>query len=93
MIYEFIDKGIIDGTLHLIARTFYTIGGYLKRFEEVVVSGGVDWVKDRFLSMAKEFRYLQTGKVQEYALISVFIATALAVVILLISSGWLDYIF
>jgi NADH-quinone oxidoreductase subunit L len=93
VIYEFIDKGIIDGTLHLIARTFYTIGGYLKRFEEVVVSGGVDWVKDRFLSMAKEFRYLQTGKVQEYALISVFIATALAVVILLISSGWLDYIF
>ena len=93
VIYEFIDKGIIDGTLHLIARTVYAIGGYLKRFEEVVVSGGVDWVKDRFLSMAKEFRYLQTGKVQEYALISVFIATALAVVILLISSGWLDYIF
>ncbi len=91
--YEFIDKGIIDGTLHLVARTFYKIGGYLKRFEETVISGGVDWVKDQTLSLAKEFRFLQTGKVQEYALISVFIATALAVVILLINSGWLASIF
>lgn len=91
--YEFIDKGIIDGILHLVARTFYRIGGYLKRFEETVISGGVDWVKDQTLSLAKEFRFLQTGKVQEYALISVFIATALAVVILLINSGWLASIF
>jgi NADH-quinone oxidoreductase subunit L len=91
--YEIIDKGIIDGILHLIARAFYATGGYLKRFEERVVSGGVDWVKDQFLSVAREFRFLQTGKVQEYALISVFIATALAVVILLINSGWLASIF
>jgi len=91
--YEIVDKGIIDGTLHLIARTFFAIGGYLKRFEEVVISGGVDWVKDQTLSIAREFRYLQTGKVQEYALISVFIATALAIVILLINSGWLAGIF
>ena len=91
--YEIIDKGIIDGILHAIARAFYTVGGWLKRFEEVVISDGVDWVKDQFLSIAKEFRYLQTGKVQEYALISVFIATALALVILLINSGWLANIF
>ncbi len=91
--YEFIDKGIIDGTLHLIARSFYTAGAYLKRFEEVVISDGLDWVKDQFLAMAREFRFLQTGKVQEYALISVFIATALAIVILLINSGWLANIF
>jgi len=93
VVYEIVDKGIIDGILHLVARVFYTIGAYLKRFEEAVISGGVDWVKDRFLGFAREFRYLQTGKVQEYALISVFIATALAVVILLINSGWLGNIF
>ena len=91
--YELFDKKIIDGILHGIARAFYTIGAWLKRFEEVVISGGVDKIKDGFLSFAKEFRYLQTGKVQEYALISVFIATALAVVILLINSGWLASIF
>ncbi len=91
--YELLDKGLIDGILHGVARAFYTVGGWLKRFEEVVISGGVDKIKDGFLSFAKEFRYLQTGKVQEYALISVFIATALAVVILLINSGWLANIF
>ena len=91
--YEFIDKGIIDGTLHLVARTTYAVAAYFKRFEEVVISNGVDWIKDQFLSGAKEFRYLQTGKVQEYALISVFIATALTIVMLLINSGWLANIF
>ena len=91
--YELLDKGIIDGILHGIARAFYTVGGWLKRFEEVVISGGVDKVKDGFLAFAREFRYLQTGKVQEYALISVFLATALAIVILLINSGWFANIF
>ena len=91
--YEIIDKGIIDGILHAIARFVYWLGGIMKWFEETVISGGVDWVKDGFLSIAEEFRYLQTGKVQEYALISVFIAGALAIVILLINSGWLAQIF
>jgi len=87
------DRLRIDGILHGVARAFYTAGAYFKRFEEVVISGGVDRVKDGFLSFAREFRYLQTGKVQEYALVSVFIATALAVVVLLINSGWLANIF
>ena len=91
--YELIDKNIIDTILHGIARAFYRTGAAFKRFEEVVISGGIDKIKDGFLSFAKEFRYLQTGKVQEYALISVFIATALAVVILLINSGLLANIF
>jgi NADH-quinone oxidoreductase subunit L len=91
--YEFLDKGVIDGILHAIARAFYTVGAWFKRFEEVVISGGVDWIKDRFLGFAREFRYLQTGKVQEYALISVFIAGALAVVILLINNGFFERLF
>ena len=91
--YELIDRNIIDSILHGIARAFYRTGAGFKRFEEVVISGGVDKIKDGFLSFAKEFRYLQTGKVQEYALISVFIATALAVVVLLINSGLLANIF
>jgi len=91
--YELIDKNIIDSILHGVARAFYRTGAGFKRFEEVVISGGVDRIKDGFLSFAREFRFLQTGKVQEYALISVFIATALAVVILLINSGLFANIF
>ena len=62
--YEVIDKGIIDGILHFVARTVYNIGWAMRRFEEVVLSGGIDWIKDQFLSIAREFRYLQTGRVQ-----------------------------
>jgi NADH-quinone oxidoreductase subunit L len=91
--YELIDKNIIDSILHGIARAFYRTGAAFKRFEEVVISSGVDRIKDGFLSFAREFRYLQTGKVQEYALISVFIATALAVILLLVNSGLIPSIF
>jgi NADH-quinone oxidoreductase subunit L len=84
VVYEVMDRGIIDGTLHLVARTVYNIGYYARRFEEVVISGGVDWVKDQFLAMAREFRQLQTGKIQEYALVSILIASALAFVIIFI---------
>jgi NADH-quinone oxidoreductase subunit L len=91
--YEVLDKGIIDTILHFVANTIYSIGFAMRRFEEVVISGGVDWIKDQFLSMAREFRYLQTGKIQEYALISVLIAAALAAVVLLINNGWFANIF
>ena len=92
-VYEWIDRGIIDGTLHLIGRAFYRVGYYLKRFEEVVISGGVDWLKDQVLIAAQEFRAIQTGRIQEYVLVSVLIGWALAVVVLLINSGFLDGIF
>lgn len=88
--YELLDKGLIDGLLHLIARAFFTLGHYMKRAEELVFGTGVDWVKDQFLEMTKEFRQLQTGKIQEYATISTLIAGALAFVLLGLLYGWFD---
>ncbi|MFQ5399352.1 MAG: NADH-quinone oxidoreductase subunit L [Anaerolineae bacterium] len=93
VVYEVVDKGIIDGTLHLVARAFYRIGYFARRFEEIVISGGVDWLKDQTLAVAQEFRQLQTGKVQEYALVSTLIACTLAIVILAINFGLLDGLF
>jgi NADH-quinone oxidoreductase subunit L len=91
-VYQWVDKGIIDGTLHIIARTVYRIGQYMKRFEEVVISGGVDWIKDQFLEMARDFRTIQTGKLQEYALVSAGIASVLALLILGINFGWFNVV-
>ncbi|GMQ77577.1 MAG: NADH-quinone oxidoreductase subunit L [Anaerolineae bacterium] len=90
VVYELVDKGIIDGTLHLIGRSVFRLGYYMKRFEEVVITGGVDWLKDQVLSLAQEFRTIQTGRIQEYILVSVLIGWALIVVVLLINSGVLD---
>ena len=87
-VYQWIDKGLIDGTLHLIARSVYSVGQTMKRFEEVVISEGVDRVKDEFLGTAREFRTIQTGKLQEYALVSAGIASVLAILILAINYGW-----
>jgi hypothetical protein len=64
----------------------------MKRFEEVVISGGVDWIKDQFLEMARDFRTIQTGKLQEYALVSAGIASVLALLILGINFGWFDVV-
>ena len=91
--YEVMDKGIIGGILRLVARIFYTIGYYMKRTEELVWGDGVDWVKDQFLAIVKEFRQLQTGKIQEYAVVSMLIASALALVVLAINYGWLTPLF
>ena len=93
IVYHWVDKGLIDGTLHLVARTVYGIGRFVKRFEELVFGDGVDWVKDVFLAMASEFRQLQTGKIQEYVLVSTLIASALAFVVLAINFGWFSQIF
>ena len=89
-VYEWMDKGVIDGTLHLIARSVFRLGYYCKRFEEIVIKGGVDWVKDKTLAAAQGFRAIQTGRIQEYILVSVLIGWALTVVILLINSGLFD---
>ncbi|NLF67276.1 MAG: NADH-quinone oxidoreductase subunit L [Chloroflexi bacterium] len=89
-VYEWVDKGLIDGTLHLIARSVYTSGQYFKRFEERVISGGVDAIKDGFLSLARDFRTIQTGRLQEYVLVTTGIASVLAILVLIIN--WWDTI-
>ena len=84
IVFEWVDKGLIDGTLHLVARAFYTIGQYLKRFEEVVIGDGVDALKDGVFYLARELRSIQAGKIQEYALLSLLIAATLAALILFV---------
>jgi NADH-quinone oxidoreductase subunit L len=90
VVYAWVDRGRIDGTLHLIARAFYKFGEYTKNFEEVVISQGVDWIKDQVLASAKEARAIQTGKIQEYVLVSLLITGALALVVLMINAGLFD---
>lgn len=92
-VFEVMDKGIIDGIIHLVARVTYAIGQGAKAVEEAVFGRAVDWVKDQFLSVTREVRQLQTGKVQEYVLVSGLIAAALAfMIIFLINYGWSEQI-
>ena len=93
IVFEVMDKGIIDGIIHFVARAFYAVGRGAKATEEAVFGRAVDWVKDQFLAMTREVRQLQTGKIQEYVLVSGLIAAALAfMIIFLINYGWSEQI-
>ena len=81
IVYPVIDKGLIDGLLHLVAGTMFGIGRIARETENAVFGRGVDRIKDGFLWFAREFRSIQTGKIQEYALISTFMTVALVIVI------------
>lgn len=83
-VYEWVDKGLIDGTLHLVARSTYAFGQYVKRFEERVINDGVDAIKDGVLWLSKEFRSIQAGNIQEYALMSVLTAAAFTILLILL---------
>ncbi|MBP7593772.1 MAG: hypothetical protein KBA85_19370, partial [Chloroflexi bacterium] len=85
IVYEVVDKGLIDGILHFVALAFYGFGRYMKQAEEFIFGRSVDWVKDQFLAMTKISRQLQTGKIQEYVLVSVLIIAVLTAVILAVN--------
>jgi NADH-quinone oxidoreductase subunit L len=85
LVYVYIDKGLIDGTLHIVARGFYAFGSYMKRLEELIFGDFVDWVKDVFLKGANYTRELETGKIQEYVMVSALIIAILSIVLLMIN--------
>jgi NADH-quinone oxidoreductase subunit L len=83
--YEFIDKGLIDGTLHLIAGAAWSLGELFRRVENAFFNDFIDSVKDGFLWVSREFRSIQTGKIQEYVLITSLMAGALTLLVLYIT--------
>ena len=90
VVYEWIDRGLIDGILHGVASVIYWTGDQMKRLENAVFGDGVDWVAYRFRDLAKEFRSFQSGKIQEYALMSALIAFVFSAFFIVLQTGLLD---
>ena len=67
--YEFVDKKVIDGVLHGIARSAYRIGEAFRVFDRVVINGGADALADSIKELGQSFREIQTGRVQNYMLL------------------------
>jgi NADH-quinone oxidoreductase subunit L len=88
--YEVIDKGIIDALLHFVSRATFEFARWMAVTEKFVFGDAVDWLKDRFLDVAKEFRTFQSGKIQEYALLSIFFMWMLAMFIYGFNAGIFD---
>ena len=83
-----IDRGIIDGTLHLIGRTAVRVGEIFREdFDVPVVNGFGDLVGESVKRFGRAFRIIQTGKVQQYLLVLMAIIVVLGAVLLLPGLG------
>ena len=70
--YRWIDRGVIDGFLHLIARTSLKIGAFLRSYIDMpIVNGAGDAVGEGVKRIGRSIRVIQTGRVQEYLIIGI----------------------
>jgi hypothetical protein len=81
------DKGVIDGFLHLIARVFTWIGDFLKVMNAWLIDGLLDGVPELVARFGFAFRWIQTGRIQQYLLLVAVMAIVIAVVFALSAGG------
>jgi NADH-quinone oxidoreductase subunit L len=66
---KWMDRGVIDGTLHTISRAAYALGGVFRNYFDLpVVNGFGDMMGEGTKSFGHKFRAVQTGKIQQYML-------------------------
>ncbi len=75
------DKGLIDGTLHLIARASFRLGQIFREdFDAPVVNGSGDLVAAIVQWVGREFKFIQTGKIQQYLVITLSMVIVVGVI-------------
>jgi NADH-quinone oxidoreductase subunit L len=89
VVSEFVDNGVIDGLLHLIARVFTWIGDLLKVLNKWLIDGVGDGIPIGIGVFGRWFRRIQTGRAQQY-LLYVAIAALLIGIIFAVSTGILQ---
>jgi NADH-quinone oxidoreductase subunit L len=87
--YEFIDLGLIDGFLHLLARLSTWIGELFKSLNLWLIDGVGDGIPELIARFGIWFRRLQTGRVQQYMLL-LALAALLIGIIFALSTGVLQ---
>jgi NADH-quinone oxidoreductase subunit L len=85
--YRFLDRTVIDGVLHFIGRNALKVGGFLRsRIDLPVVNGFGDFVGEGTKSTGREFRFIQSGRVQQYLIIGMIFTGLLISYFILIGS-------
>jgi NADH-quinone oxidoreductase subunit L len=68
---QILDRGIIDGILHFIARIASNVGHVFRNyFDKPVVNGFGDFVGEGVKKVGRTIKVIQTGKVQQYLLMA-----------------------
>ena len=72
---QILDRGIIDGILHFIARVASNVGGILRNYiDKPIVNGFGDFVGEGTKKIGRGLKIIQTGKVQQYLLMALVLA-------------------
>ena len=70
--YKLVDKKILDGILHGIARLGVLLGGWLRRgFDLPVVNGGGDGIARGTRELGSGMRGIQSGRIQQYMIVAI----------------------
>jgi len=81
--YLWIDRGVIDNILHLVGRVSYWLGGAFRNYIDApIVNGSGDLVGESIKRFGRNFRVIQTGRVQFYLVVSLTAAIVLSGVLL-----------
>jgi NADH-quinone oxidoreductase subunit L len=73
--YRWLDRGLIDGILHTVARAAFGLGGVLRNWiDKPVVNGFGDFVGESVKRIGRSARFIQTGHVQQYMVMALVIA-------------------
>ncbi len=87
--YEFLDRGVIDGFLHLLGRLATFIGDLIKNLNQWLIDGVGDGIPELIARFGIWAKRMQTGRVQQYMLL-ILIAALVIGIIFALSSGVLQ---
>ena len=79
-VYQWVDKGLIDGTLHLFGKAANGIGSIIRNYFDLPVinrffGDGTAHVTQWF---GRNLRPIQSGRIQQYMLVSLIVLLAIA---------------
>ncbi|MFQ3658141.1 MAG: proton-conducting transporter membrane subunit [Anaerolineae bacterium] len=82
----FLDRGVIDGTLHAIGAFFTWLGDLIKMLNSWLIDGVGDGIPRWIYTVGGWLRGTQSGRIQQY-LLAVLIAFLIIGIVLAVSSG------
>lgn len=78
--YMIIDRKIIDGFLHWIAKISGILGNFFRNYiDKPIVNGFGDFVGEGTKRLGRTFRFIQTGKIQQYMIAALVSLAAFSV--------------
>ena len=73
--YLWVDRKIIDGVLHFFSRITFSLGGIFRNYiDKPIINGFGDFVGESVKRLGRSGRFVQTGRVQQYMVMTLIIA-------------------